>query len=496
MVCWRVVLVLGLILPLYALDSSQNILTVQKNDFLEYAVRIIGGEVINFSQEGDEKKEKEEETNLSQKEPKKGGMNERSLLSDVGDLEETIEALLEGSGALENGEENEEGLGDKKVKLLEGDDGGDDDDDDDIDSALGFLHDEAGDGGNGDDDDDDKKGRKKRKKEGKEEEEKEENLDTDEDLLEGNNNLDSKSQEAIHLQESLHCIQSVWKDVLSTEMKSLLSLSSTNSSSSNNGKVMPLYPQFLSQFQDPLQRRERWLDQEFALTLRGLTVLANNPLMISVNSKASLSKLSRAVRLSPALGARITPSMLTSLVKALAASVHATPLLLTRKTIDLIRDRVIALAKEKHVNVPKSMLIRAHLLSVLFHLAAKENLPLVVAFSGDVSWITDSISVCDALITEIKNPYSTLFFLMLTTNPSSSSASSSSISSSDTSSAALTGDAASMQEQILQQLSELGINLPPNGFFSPQNMPPGATSVPGFQVLFSSSFLSPGLFFL
>lgn len=168
MVCWRVVLVLGLILPLYALDSSQNILTVQKNDFLEYAVRIIGGEVINFSQEGDEKKEKEEETNLSQKEPKKGGMNERSLLSDVGDLEETIEALLEGSGALENGEENEEGLEEKKVKLLEGDDGGDDDDDDDIDSALGFLHDEAGDGGNGDDDDDDKREeRRERRKEKK-----------------------------------------------------------------------------------------------------------------------------------------------------------------------------------------------------------------------------------------------------------------------------------------------------------------------------------------
>lgn len=273
------------------------------------------------------------------------------------------------------------------------------------------------------------------------------------------------SDEELH-QQSIDCIQTVWRQIL-LENSPTHNLNSSVGNSSDKMNIM--FKQIFTQFSDPLamdssHRRSRWLDQEFVLTLKGLGILANNPLMMKSKLKNTFPHISRAIKL---VSTKATQSLQLLIARALSASIKSHTLVLNRKTMDNIKDRIEALGASRNIEIPKAMLIRAQLLNTLFHMASYEDIPITIVLPGDLSWILDSISVCDALIDEIKNAFSTVFFIMLSSQnvpqPSSPPPN---------------NDMQSLNDQLLQQLGEMGINLPPGGLFGP-GMPPGFTAPDG-----------------
>lgn len=262
-------------------------------------------------------------------------------------------------------------------------------------------------------------------------------------------------------QQWLACISSVWREVVEEADLSggpAVGKEASSTEARKEEAKEEFRRQLLQQFNDPSGtegsgRRSRWLDQEFVLTLKGLATLATNPMMVSAGSKAAFPHLSRAVRLA---GGRATQSMQLAVARALGSSIGARTLTLTRKSMDAVRDRVLARAASLGLAVPKPMLVRASLLNILFHYAAQENLPLVLAFAGDVSWVSDSISTCDVLISAVKNAYSTVFFLLLSSHTQPSPAPAPQPSSSDSG------------NELMQQLRDLGLPLPPGDFALPQ----------------------------
>lgn len=247
------------------------------------------------------------------------------------------------------------------------------------------------------------------------------------------------SGEELH-QLSVNCIQTIWRQVLQ-ENAPLDILNSTFSNSSD--KMNRMYRQIFSQFNDPLamessHRRSRWLDQEFVLTLKGLGILANNPLMMKSKLKNTFPHISRAIKL---VSTKATQSLQLLIARALSASIKSHTLVLNRKMMDAIKDRVEALGVSKNIEIPKALLIRANLLNTLFHMASYEDIPITIVLPGDLSWILDSISVCDALIDEIKNAFSTVFFVMLSSQNAPSSTS-----------PPQPNDVPNLNDQLLQQL--------------------------------------------
>jgi hypothetical protein len=164
-----------------------------------------------------------------------------------------------------------------------------------------------------------------------------------------------------------------------------------------------LYRQILSQFIDPTitQKRALWMDQEFALNLKGIGVLAQHPNIIP----NGMSRIIRGVRLVSSTGG--TSIVQHTIAKALAHSLAANTVFLTRKTVDSVHQQAVA------KKLPKNMLNRANLISILFDLMEDMKEPSIVTLNDDINWIIRSEANSDAILEEMKSSKSKVLFLLL-----------------------------------------------------------------------------------
>lgn len=213
-------------------------------------------------------------------------------------------------------------------------------------------------------------------------------------------------------------LQALWKDFI--HMPSPVDLADLTAEQrlaalrANNTDKDALYRQLVSQFDDPLAtggRRALWLDQEFALNLKGLAVLAVHPHLTQSFGESISKKLARGLKLlsSSQKAASGGPNGLYFLhqlvVKALAASLQAHVIHLNHKVIE----KVVDLAEQRHVS--KRPITKGLVLNALFDMLQHDANPSVILLNDNLDWLLNNQAASQAVLAEFRKVESRLLFI-------------------------------------------------------------------------------------
>jgi hypothetical protein len=171
-----------------------------------------------------------------------------------------------------------------------------------------------------------------------------------------------------------------------------------------------MYKQMLQQFLNPLttfKNQIKWFDKGFAVHLKGLAVLSTSKHLIREDSLKLLPQAAHGVHL---LGSsKLTRMMKYSMVEALAASIGAKLVIVNQDTIESLRQTAL---KDPMI-VPKEILTDETMMSALIDLADEDDVPYVVAFDDDLTWITENADVAKLIASDMTSEESRVFYLML-----------------------------------------------------------------------------------
>jgi hypothetical protein len=254
--------------------------------------------------------------------------------------------------------------------------------------------------------------------------------------------------------QDLALIKSIWKEEFlelppsSEVLQQLLkedcfTLNNHNRQNATNN-LDSFYKQLLHQLLDPLHHQQQqqssagkkkllWLDEEFALKLKGTALLSLHPQLAHTFTGLYSSKLSRSIRLSsnrtnPSVpSASFGLSFLQRVVgRSLAHSLRASFVTVNQTTLESVQRRAL----EKGIKNQK-LLTKATLLSCLMDLSDeqqqqnndnnnKNNIessssasPLVILFDDPLTWLTDNLAASSTVLEELKNDKSRVFFLWI-----------------------------------------------------------------------------------
>lgn len=203
-----------------------------------------------------------------------------------------------------------------------------------------------------------------------------------------------------------HLLRRLWKDQLEQKPSDLLINKYTASTRYDelrvNGTDRPsMQRQMTAQFVAPLIRgnqRALWLDGEFSIFLRGQAVLA-------LQSSQELRRLdiSRGLRLSCPSG---SASLLKCTTRALAHSLSADFLLLSRRSIDAVRK-----AAEQRLSTTRNYFPAETLLKALFDGLHASARPCIICLHEELDWLSRVPGVPQIITDELSKQRSKLFFL-------------------------------------------------------------------------------------
>lgn len=177
------------------------------------------------------------------------------------------------------------------------------------------------------------------------------------------------------------------------------------------------FRQILAQFVNPLSRsnqRALWVDQEMVMTIKGKAVLAHHPTASHANNNDKIVApvpVGRGLKLTCPSG---TSSILKTVSKGLAHSLASDLVLLNRKVLQGVQNRVMATAVAQRLALPKVLCTPAGLLAVLLDQIEARRRPCTVVLHDDIHWFAegDGSGCGPLLMDELYNPTSRTLFIL------------------------------------------------------------------------------------